>query len=187
MSDARWQETPAAWESRRAFVRAVLGRPRYALDADELDDLTGEALVRIFVATRSRKPDNPEGFMTTIAHRTALDWTLRRKRWRTLVQAWDAAAEHVSDPALRPEDVLSTDVLDRLRFFALEYFLSQQPVCVEVARAYFADTVWRDLAREVGERANTLAQRWHRCREQLITEIRSKGPAWLLGIPAREV
>ncbi len=186
MGEAHWDESVASWESRRAFIRSVLLRQRYGLDPEEVADLTGEVLVRIFIATRSASPDNPEGFMTTIAHRTAVDWALRRKRWRTLVHAWDAAAERVADSAPAPGEIPSDDVLDRLRFLALEYFRGYQPGCVDVASAYFAEVAWRDVARELDERPNTLAQRWHRCREQFLAEVRARGPAWLLGLPRRE-
>jgi DNA-directed RNA polymerase specialized sigma24 family protein len=176
-----WDPRSSAWQDRLAFARRVLAGPAYDLTATEREDLAQEALLDLFVRTRSERPRNPEGLLRTIAHRKAMDWFRSRSRWSRLIDGYDPARHEAPDPGLRPEDVLRLRALESLPGIAETWFRTHHPDCLPHAHAYFKDGAWKDLAAEHDARVNTVIKQWERCRKALVTYLRAHGLGWALG------
>jgi hypothetical protein len=176
-----WNPQSTEWQARLAFARRVLSGPDYDLSAAEREDLAQEALLDLFVQTRSERPRNPEGLLRTIAHRKAMDWFRSRTRWSRLIDGDDPARHDAPDPGLGPDDVIRLRVIEALPALADAWFRAEHPDCLPHAHAYFLEGSWKDLAVERDARVNTVIKQWERCRNAFVTHLRAHGLGWALG------
>lgn len=167
-------ETDVRWTEARRFLADRLRRELHGRDADSLDDLAQEALVRLLRAVRRAGALNLEALMTSIAHRTAVDHIRRRHRWSRLVESVPDPADApgaATAPAAGPPD----DSLERLRFVVLEHFAADSPGCHELARAYFESRDWRRVAQDLGRSHDAVRRQWSRCVDALRAEAARDG------------
>jgi DNA-directed RNA polymerase specialized sigma24 family protein len=130
------------WSVLRMTLRRHLARRAGAGDREYLDDLVQEASIRLLRATRRGPVEQIEGLAATIAHRTWVDFIRRRTRCRRVFSPGERFEATVG-----PEAFPLGDPRDRLRFVVLELFGREGSTrCAELARAYFAETDWKQVA-----------------------------------------
>ena len=177
--DDSWDPKSPAWAERLAFVRRVLSSSHYELSPEDREELAQEALVDLFERSRSERPRNPEGLLRTIAHRKAVDLFRGRSRWRRILDGSESA-EGAAELRPSSEDLLERHLRESLPAISQAYFAKHHPDCLPHARTYFEDGSWKELAREVDARVNTVIQQWTRCRGALVVHLRKCGFGWAL-------
>ena len=159
------------WTSARAFL---LARIRHRLDREpkELhEDLAQIALVKLLRACRREAIESPNAFMTVLADGVVTDYLRWRRRWRLLMTGSDEGALEVA-AEFADFAALEGDPLERLRFVVLEYFVTEDAKCADLAREFFADVPWKEVAERRGEKHNTVIQQWSRCVKRLRQAVR---------------
>jgi DNA-directed RNA polymerase specialized sigma24 family protein len=161
------------WDKARSFLSRSLARKLFREDLATRDDLTQEALVRLLRAVRRETTHNLEGLMETIADRTVVDYLRRRRAWQkdpTIDP--NEYPEHPGLEALPADDYFPS--LDRLQFAVLEFFHEKNSSCLELARQYFQERNWLEVARMQGRPHTAIRQQWSRC-VGLLRESARKG------------
>lgn len=146
-----------------------LARGRFV---DEQDDIVSDAWIRLDRALRRDEARNEEALMARIAWRTWVDFCRRRA---TLCRALGQAVplEAVELQELEQDSGIDPSALALWRFSIMEWFRANQPNCEEVARHVFDKRGWAEVAESLGERPNSLAKRWQRCREAFVSLARA--------------
>jgi len=151
----------------RNRVRA-LARGRFP---DEQEDVASDAWIRLDRALRRGGARNEEALMTRIAWRAWVDFFRRKKSASGVfgapvpIEGIDVG-EDEADPSVDPE------ALAIWRFAVYEWFAQHQPRCVDPARQLFSGRNWVEAGAELGERPNSLAKRWQRCKDQFLESVR---------------
>ena len=148
-------------------VRA-LARGRFA---DELEDVASDAWIRVDRAVRKEGARNEDALMTRIAWRTWVDFC-RRKASQARALGKSVPLDDVELGAVQQIPGIDPEALALWRFSICEWFECHQPKCLEPARQILSGRTWVQAAAELGERANSLAKRWQRCRELFIEVAR---------------
>lgn len=161
--------TPIDWARAREFLLACV---RHRLDRESpenQEDLAHIALVRLVRIARRERIGNVQALMNTLAQQVVVDFLRHRRRWRLLVEPF---AERAAGIAGEDAPTGVGDPLERVRFVVLEFFTSEHAPCAELARAYFAEVTWKDLAARFGVGHNTLIKRWSMCMKRLRAAAR---------------
>lgn len=152
------------WEAIQSAFRSHLGRRAGAGDRRFLDDLVQEGCIRLLRAARREPVENVDALVSTVAHRTWVDFVRRRMRWRRVFAAGDD--QIAETPA--PGGYEYGDLRDRLQFIVLGLFEREgADACRDLARAYFAETDWKTVARSLNQGHAAVRKRWSRCVEEV--------------------
>lgn len=152
------------WEEVNNALRRHLGRRAGAADRQFLDDLVQEACIRLLRAARRSRVENLDALVSTVAHRTWVDFIRRRMRWR---RVFTADSERTPEAAA-PDGHAYGDVRDRLQFIVLELFEREGAEgCRDLARAYFAEMDWKTVAASRKQGYAAVRKRWSRCVEEV--------------------
>lgn len=168
MSQRDAQQTKASsssidWNGVRASLRRRLAGRLDPAEAHELDDLIQEGCVRLLRASRREAIGDVEAMTSVIANRTFRDWLRRRTRHERLWQPLEGAPDLAMDP---PSDARYGDLLERIEFMVLETFhREERQDCAELARGWFAERNWKELADRLGLTHAAVRKRWSRCLE----------------------
>jgi RNA polymerase sigma factor (sigma-70 family) len=153
------------WNAARRFLRRRLELEVSGTERQELDDLVQEACVNLLRAVRRESARDLEGLMTVIARRTHTDFVRRRIRARRTLAPAGLDGIDAADPR-SPHDDLVGELHRRLELIVLELFQRHGAGdCQALARAYFAEHDWAQVARELGMSHEAVRKRWSRCLE----------------------
>lgn len=182
MADESSTEQSETVEAARDFQQEIrflrdrmtaLARGRYP---DELDDIAHEAWIRLHRALQRESAQNLEALMTRIAWRSWVDFCRKRATERRVLGT-PVAVEETSVGEVSDAPTLDLEALESWRFAVCEWFAEHRPPCLAIVGHVFAGRSWNEASRELGERPNTLAKRWQRCREQFLELARrDRGP-----------
>ncbi len=170
-------EPPAKAESARDFERElrflrdrirVLARGRFPAGQE---DVAADAWIRLDRALRRETARNVEALMTSIAWRAWVDFC-RRQKSEQLALGVRATIEDLDIEAAEQDPGVDPEALATWRFSVFEWFAQHQPRCLEPTRQLFAGRNWVDAAADLGERPNSLAKRWQRCKELFLRMAR---------------
>jgi DNA-directed RNA polymerase specialized sigma24 family protein len=161
------------WDQIRKALSRTLARKLFRVDRATLDDLTSEAVIRLLHATRRGAIHNIDGLMETIAQRTVVDF-LRRRRLGEGPGGIDVH-DDPDNPLLpmTPTDDEWPLSRDRVEFVVLEFFESQNSGCLILARHFFVEHNWLEVARITGRTHTAILKQWSRCLELLRKTARS--------------
>jgi len=151
----------------RGRIRA-LARGRFA---DEQEDVATDAWIRLDRALRREMARNLEAMMTHIAGRAWIDFC-RRKMSEGRALGTRVPVEAAETEAVSQDRGVDPDALRFWRFAVFEWFSQHSPGCLEPARQVFAGRTWVQAAQELQIKANSLAKRWQRCREQFLEVVK---------------
>lgn len=152
------------WKEIQSAFRSHLGRRAGAGDRRFLDDVVQEACIRLLRTARREPVENMDALVSTVAHRTWVDFIRRRMRWRRVFAAGD---EHIEEAAA-PGGYEYGGLRDRLQFIVLELFEREgADACRDLARAYFAETDWKTVAKSLNQGHAAVRKRWSRCVEEV--------------------
>ena len=155
-------ERDVVWPVVRDFLRSRISRHLGLSDAESLDDLVQESLVRLLRVLRRERARNLEALMTEIAKRTYVDFVRRRRVQRAWFEPLGDSTEQVSDPDAKVAVEIG-DPVRRVRFIVLEFFENRHAQCLKLAQAFFADREWVEIAAERNSRPEAIRQQWLRC------------------------
>jgi len=152
----------------RQRIRA-LARGRFP---DEQEDVASDAWIRLDRAVRREAARNEEAMMTSIAWRAWVDFC-RKKLSEKRSLGTPVPLDELEIEAATDEHGVDPDALAMWRFSVSEWFARHQPRCLEPARELFAGRSWVEAAARLGERPNSLAKRWQRCKEAFLEVVRT--------------
>lgn len=154
------------WDRVRVRLRELL-RPRLSGSEahDALDDLVQEGIVRLLRLRRRERVENLEALLVTLAHRTWIDYTRRRARWRRIFELRDRDTE---DPRAGEEASMG-DAERRIQLVILR--IAEGEECRRLAADFFAERDWNAVARERGLSPAAVRKRWSRCLREIKEKI----------------
>ncbi len=182
---------PMSWEEARRTLLQHLQRHAAGRDPDHLEDLAQEACVRLLRAVRREAPRDLNGLMASLAHRTWVDHVRRWRRTRDRFGSPAAMPGSMADPGSAgvareaENDPDLGHLLDRLELVVQEAFLDAgAEACAGLARAFFAERDWRQVADDLGVGHATVRKRWSRCLT-LVRDVLRRDPQYADLFPRR--
>jgi DNA-directed RNA polymerase specialized sigma24 family protein len=147
----------------------VMARGRVPGDQE---DIAADAWIRFDRAVRREGARNEEALMTSIAWRTWVDFCRKEaSARRALGERVPVEDEPIGAPEVEPG--VDPERLAIWRFAVCQWFAQHQPRCVEAARQFFSERDWVEIAGKTGERPNSLAKRWQRCKDLFVDMVRA--------------
>ncbi len=155
------------WEVARATLNRMFSGRVHFEDRTLVDDLTQEALLRAFQASRTTQIENLDAFLNTISHRVWVDHVRRRASWKRHFDPLLDGDEHGAAAApVAPESEFGTPVA-RTRFLVIEFFRSRKSTCLPLVSEYFLELDWSQVAERLGRSHAAIRQQWKRCVDAL--------------------
>jgi len=174
--------TEMQYQTARQFLYRCLRKRLFGFTEEDVQDATQDATLRLIRFLRREEARNLDALLNVICQRTAVDVIRSKRRGPALVPIQeDTPDEETPDhPAVvTPKDDLpGVSNLDRLRFLVLEFFRGSE-VCLKLARAYFDQRNWKEVAEEIRSSHAAVRQQWSRCVAKLRAVAR-QSPDFIL-------
>jgi DNA-directed RNA polymerase specialized sigma24 family protein len=156
------------WDEARRFLRGRLAYRVRGIPADELEDLTQEALIRLLRVVRREGVRNLEALMNHIVELTRNDFLKRKMRRQSREQPLDDLAHVVSDPAGDAASHLEAIEQDpsRLAFLVLEFVRRVRPGALSLCESKMRGRSLEETAREQGRTPAAVRKEWSRVAQQ---------------------
>jgi RNA polymerase sigma-70 factor (ECF subfamily) len=140
-------------------------------NAQDAEDITQEAFIRVFRSLDRYKPGTFEGWMHRIVTNLFLDMVRRRARIR--FEALPEDAERVPGRARSPEQVLADETFDPVLQAALDNLSPEFRAAVVLCD--IEDLSYEEVGRILGVKMGTVRSRIHRGRAALRAELEAAG------------
>lgn len=140
-------------------------------NAQDAEDITQEAFIRVFRSLDRYKPGTFEGWMHRIVTNLFLDMVRRRARIR--FEALPEDAERVPGRARSPEQVLADETFDPVLQTALDNLSPEFRAAVVLCD--IEDLSYEEVGRILGVKMGTVRSRIHRGRAALRAELEAAG------------
>jgi RNA polymerase sigma factor (sigma-70 family) len=163
------------WVYARNFLLRFLGKRLDGIDPHEIEDITQEALIRLYRANERLSINNLEAIMIRIGRWCCVDYFRRRERWPLLMDPSNPVITKIEDPRPDPSEQIA-DPRERIEFVITEFFEQNNAACRKLATAYFERRSWNSVARGIGKTAAAVRKQWERCVQQLRKEFGERGP-----------
>lgn len=163
------------WVYARNFLHRFLGKRLDGIDPHEVEDITQEALIRLYRANERLSINNLEAIMIRIGRWCCVDYFRRRERWLHVMDPADPTLTNVEDPHPDPSQQVA-DPRERIEFIVVEFFEEKNSACKDLAAAFFEKRSWNSVAREIGKTATAIRKQWERCVQLLRKEFGEGGP-----------
>ena len=157
------------WNSARAYLVSAVRQRWYHEDAP-IDEMVQDGLVRALRASRRAPIRNVEAFLTEIAKRVVFDELRRRTRSAALF-APEAEGGYARAAPVERASVEFGDPVARVRFVILNFF--GQTACGELARFFFREMNWKQVAGQQGRSHAAVRKQWERCVSLLREAVRT--------------
>lgn len=168
-ADPTVRERDVAYEL--AFLRRCISTLARGRSAADLDDVASDAWIRLDRTLRREPARNLEALMNRVARFAWVDHC-RSLAARTRALGATISIEETEMEAPTHEPGWDPHALAQWRFAVCEWFTLHRPPCLALVQILFSGRTWLEVSDSLGERPNSLAKRWQRCKDEFLASVR---------------